>query len=109
MCKIPLKPVLGQSITRAIADRTTLAYTDREGETIAEILQAYRQLILISTDRITNKASVGQAAHNSMAMQLETQRLVRTLLGLRAAHPSETGPLKLIPHSRSKALRTCTL
>lgn len=52
------------------------ACTDREGETIAEILQAYRALVLISTERINNKASIGQAAHNSMAMQLETQRLV---------------------------------
>lgn len=49
----------------------------REGETVAEILQAYHALVLIATDRITNKASIGHAAHNSMAMQLETQRLVR--------------------------------
>lgn len=34
-------------------------------------------LVVIATDRITSKASVGQAAHNSMAMQLETQNLVR--------------------------------
>lgn len=49
---------------------------DREGETIAQILQAYRHLVLLSGERITNKVSIGQAAHNSMAMQLETQALV---------------------------------
>ncbi|KAF3769737.1 hypothetical protein M406DRAFT_66210 [Cryphonectria parasitica EP155] len=55
---------------------TTTSLMFREGETIAEILQAYQKLVAIATDRITNKASIGQAAHNSMAMQLETQRLV---------------------------------
>ncbi|CAN8096794.1 unnamed protein product [Discula destructiva] len=56
----------------------------REGETIAEILQAYHALVLIATDRITNKASIGHAAHNSMAMQLETQRLIKGVENLLA-------------------------
>lgn len=54
--------------------------TVREGETVAEILKAYHALVVIATDRINNKASIGHAAHNSMAMQLETQRLVRASL-----------------------------
>ncbi|KAJ4391695.1 hypothetical protein N0V93_005315 [Gnomoniopsis smithogilvyi] len=56
----------------------------REGETVAEILQAYHALVLIATDRITNKASIGHAAHNSMAMQLETQRLIKGVENLLA-------------------------
>lgn len=64
-----------------------LILPDREGETIAQILQAYRQLVLLSTERITNKVSIGQAAHNSMAMQLETQALVRDLLFLHTHDP----------------------
>ncbi|PSR83194.1 hypothetical protein BD289DRAFT_289596 [Coniella lustricola] len=56
----------------------------REGETIAEILQAYQKLVAIATDRITNKVSVGQAAHNDMAMKLETQRLIKGVENLLA-------------------------
>lgn len=53
---------------------------DQEGKIIAEILRSYRDLVNFATEPITNKSSTGQASYNSMAMDLETQNLVRALL-----------------------------
>ena len=40
------------------------------------MLERFRNLILVTTERITNKASTGQAAYHSMTMDVETQGMV---------------------------------
>ena len=50
--------------------------TDREEKIIADVLERFRNLILVTTERITNKASIGQAAYHSMTIDIETQGMV---------------------------------
>jgi len=52
-------------------------YPDREGRIVAEILERFRSLVLIATTRVSNRTNVGQAAFNSMHIDLETRGLVR--------------------------------
>lgn len=79
---------------------TLECHLDREEKTISEILQAYRALVRIATERISNRASIGQAAQNSMAMQLETQRLVGSSQSRCDSRPDE---LITFSFRRSKA------
>ncbi|KAL1845389.1 hypothetical protein Daus18300_014554 [Diaporthe australafricana] len=55
---------------------------DQEGRIIAEILRSYRDLVNFATEPITNKTSTGQASYNSMAMDLETQNLIKSVENL---------------------------
>ncbi|KAK2604081.1 hypothetical protein N8I77_007040 [Diaporthe amygdali] len=55
---------------------------DQEGKIIAEILRSYRDLVNFATEPITNKTSTGQASYNSMAMDLETQNLIKSVENL---------------------------
>ncbi|KAG6364254.1 hypothetical protein INS49_005853 [Diaporthe citri] len=55
---------------------------DQEGKIIAEILTSYRDLVNFATEPITNKTSTGQASYNSMAMDLETQTLIKSVENL---------------------------
>ncbi|KAJ9136853.1 hypothetical protein NKR23_g9495 [Pleurostoma richardsiae] len=57
---------------------------DREGRVIADVLQRFRNLTMLATDRITNKASTGTAAYHSMAMDLETQGMITAIEDLLA-------------------------
>lgn len=61
---------------------TTASLLDQEGKIIAEILRSYRDLVNFATEPITNKSSTGQASYNSMAMDLETQNLIKAVENL---------------------------
>lgn len=54
------------------------SFAAREKAIIDNILKRYGNLVNFATQRITDKASTGQAAYNSMAMDLETQSFVHT-------------------------------
>ncbi len=53
---------------------------DREGRIVADILERFRNLVLVSTTRVSNRSSTGQAAFNSMHIAMETRGLVGALL-----------------------------
>ncbi|MDA4133869.1 MAG: mediator of RNA polymerase II transcription subunit 22 [Thaumarchaeota archaeon] len=56
------------------------ALTDREGRIVAEILERFRNLMMAGTERVTPNASPGDAAFNSMRMDMEANGLVRPAL-----------------------------
>ncbi|KAK3357902.1 hypothetical protein B0T25DRAFT_499552 [Lasiosphaeria hispida] len=58
---------------------------DRENKLIAEILSGFRGLIKHGADRVSSTASTGQAAYNSMAIEILMSGLTKStedLLGL---------------------------
>ncbi|KAK0639721.1 hypothetical protein B0T16DRAFT_337443 [Cercophora newfieldiana] len=58
---------------------------DQENKLIAEILAGFRAIIRAGTDRVDNTASTGQAAFNTMAMEIHMNGLIKStedLLGL---------------------------
>jgi len=83
------------------AAATNQGYVDREGRIVAEILERYRNMMLVATARITNRANTGQAAYNSMHMDIETRGLVRLpafpLSLYRAYHFSSTTSPRVLP------------
>lgn len=52
---------------------------DRENKLIAEILAGFRGLITHSADKVNNTASTGQAAANSMAVEIMMNGLVGSM------------------------------
>lgn len=62
-------------------DRNQQASTnllDREGRIIAEILERFRNVMLVSTERVSNKSNPGQSAFSSMRMSIEAQGLIKS-------------------------------
>ncbi|KAK5659515.1 hypothetical protein OQA88_717 [Cercophora sp. LCS_1] len=51
---------------------------DRENKLIAEILSGFRTLIRDGADRVDSTASTGQAAYNSMAIEIMTNGLIKS-------------------------------
>jgi len=56
---------------------STTNLLDREGRIVADILERYRNVMLVATERISNRSNAGEAAYNSMHMDMETRGLVR--------------------------------
>lgn len=83
-----MSPRLSTPFSNCSAQHPLTTSLDQEGKIIAEILTSYRDLVNFATEPITNKTSTGQASYNSMAMDLETQTLVRdpTHIGALLSH-----------------------
>ncbi|KAK3681763.1 hypothetical protein B0T22DRAFT_472792 [Podospora appendiculata] len=51
---------------------------DRENKLIADILSAFRSLVLLGTENVDNIASTGQAGYNSMAIEITMNGLIKS-------------------------------
>jgi len=63
---------------------STTNLLDREGRIVADILERYRNVMLVATERISNRSNAGEAAYNSMHMDMETRGLIKSTQDLLA-------------------------
>ncbi len=74
---------------------------------MADLLQRFRSLMVVATEPVTNRTTIGQAAYNSMNMDVEMKGLVCLSLSL---GKGAVMPL-LCPHSpeRGSELGSCVV
>lgn len=68
--------------TASLSCSNIRGFADREEKIVTDILSGFRDLVIHGSEQVNNAASAGQAAFNSMTLDVTMNGLVRALLGL---------------------------